>query len=370
MPHEHAPEMMSTPSARAGNSQTLEADPKKSLREQPGRTLRVCSYEDRAEAMDSLILMAESLCRVDPSVSLNLTVPAAPASVRAWAKGRPEVVISSSPPDGTKGWDVKPCLLLRELDAGWPEALWLDDDMIVSQPLSALLTEFPRDALIVTEEWNDPEVMPVCPFWELPSVRPIRPFNACLVRATQAHRPLLKRWLELIRDPRYQHAQTLPFDARPLPVASDGWLLTALLECAEFADLPFAYLRLGRHIAQCAGSSGYRPADRVAALFRGLPPLIHCIGRKPWVSWNHRGRLYSYLVDLATDVSPYVLASRRVARNLGLKPEWIQARTAAGAVLRGLTAYHPVLAGLPMSILHAIHVRINHGLNLLKRKGT
>ena len=36
--------------------------------------LCVCSYEDRAEAMDSLILMAESLCAVDSHVSLHLTL--------------------------------------------------------------------------------------------------------------------------------------------------------------------------------------------------------------------------------------------------------------------------------------------------------
>jgi hypothetical protein len=29
---------------------------------------RVCSYEARTEAMDSVILMGESLCRVDPSL--------------------------------------------------------------------------------------------------------------------------------------------------------------------------------------------------------------------------------------------------------------------------------------------------------------
>ena len=38
----------------------------------------VVSYEDRTDALDSLILMAESLCRADPDVSLHLTVPHAP----------------------------------------------------------------------------------------------------------------------------------------------------------------------------------------------------------------------------------------------------------------------------------------------------
>jgi hypothetical protein len=332
-------------------------------------SLCVCSYEDRPEAMDSLILMGESLCRADPEVALHLTVPEAPASVHAWAERRPEVVLSAKRPEEVTGWDVKPWLLLQELDAGRPEAVWLDDDMIVTRPLSALLHEFPRDCLIVTEEWNRQKAVPVSHFWGLPSVRPVRVLNACFVRATQAHRPLLRRWLEMIHERRYREAQTLPFEQRPLPVASDGWLLAALLESAEFSHVSFAYLRVGRHIAQCAGSSGYRPHHRFLDLFRGPPPLIHCIGRKPWVSWHGRGRLYGFLTELATDVSPYVLASRKIARELDLHPSWLGARTALGALLRGLTAYHPAMAGLPLAVLHTFHMKIGDTLGFGKQAG-
>ena len=88
--------------------------------EKADRPLRVCSYEDRPAAMDGLILMGESLCRVDPEVSLHLTVSDAPASVRAWAERKPEVTLSTPPADGVSGWDVKPWLLLEELNEGWP----------------------------------------------------------------------------------------------------------------------------------------------------------------------------------------------------------------------------------------------------------
>ena len=109
---------------------------------------------------------------------------------------------------------------------------------------------------------------------------------------------------------------------------------------------------MGRHIAQCAGSSGYAPGDRLRDLFRGLPPLIHCIGRKPWTPTHDlQGR---FMLDLATDVSPYVLAARKVAKDLDMKPAWLETRTAPGAVLRGLTFCHPGLAGLPLAILHSL----------------
>jgi len=335
-----------------------------SLRTLPetNRRLRVCSYEDRPEAMDGVILMGESLCRVDPEVSLHLTLPDAPASVRAWAESRPQVVLSAARPEGVSGWDVKPWLLLEELDSGWPEAIWIDTDMIVTRSISALLDEFPSDSLVVTEEWNQPCVIPVCQAWGIPSVRPIRPINACFIRVTQEHRALVARYLQLVQDPRYRAAQALPFERRPLHLLHDSWAVTALLESEEFSHVSYERLRLGRHIAQCAGSSGYRPHHRILDLFRGLPPLIHCIGRKPWVSGNGRGRMNRHLIDLATDVSPYVLASRRVAKDLGISPSWLGARTRMGSLLRGVTGYHPAMAGLPLSILHAFHMIVNQTL--------
>ena len=138
------------------------------------RPLRVCSYEDRPEAMDSLILMGESFCRADPEVSLHLTVPNAPASVRTWAERRPEVILSTSPPDGVTGWDVKPWLLLEELSAGWQRVFWIDTDMIVTRAIRTLLEEFPRDSLILAEEWDQHEPVLVSHFWGLSSSAPDR----------------------------------------------------------------------------------------------------------------------------------------------------------------------------------------------------
>jgi hypothetical protein len=266
------------------------------------------------------------------------------------------------------GWDVKPWLLLQELNEGWPAALWLDADVIVTRPISWLLKELPRDSLIVVEEWDRHEAIPVSHLWELPAARPARPINSCFLRATQAHRPLLARWLQMTHDPRYREAQALPFGRRPWHLASDQVLLTALLETEEFGRVPIDYLRLGRDIAQCAGSSGYRPHHRFLDLFRGLPPLIHCIGRKPWMSRHDQGRIHRFLIDLADDVSAYVLAARRVATDLDMAPAWLDARTSLGAMLRGLTACHPAMAGLPLAILHTFYLRIGKMIEFCKRK--
>src|ERR1039458_6048690 len=318
---------------------------------------RICVYEDRAEAMDGLILMGESLCAADKDISPHLTVPEAPDSVRAWGRSRPEVVLSTSQPVGATGWDVKPWLLLQELSEGRQEVLWLDSDLIVTAPVSRILLDFPRDSLIFAEEWIRSKTS-ASQFWGLPSVRPVVLFNNCFIRVTQAHRPLLERWAQMTRDPRYREAQALPFERRPIEARHDGWLLIALLESEEFCDVPFDCIRLGRHIAQCAGSSGYRPTDRLLDLYRGLPPLIHGLGRKPWDATRGGSRIQRYLLDLATDVSPYVLAARRVARSLDMHEEWLEAPPSPGAILRGLTAGHPGMAGLPLAIPHAIFEKV------------
>ncbi len=198
----------------------------------------------------------------------------------------------------------------------------------------------------------------VAHLWEAAPVRPVAPVNSCFVRVTEAQRPLLERWLQATRAPLYRKAQALPFERRPWRLSSDQVLLTALLGSEEFCRAPFERIRLGRHIAQCAGSSGYSPRDRMSDLFRGLPALIHCIGRKPWTPTNDLHGIHRYMLDFATDVSPYVLAARGVARDLDMTPAWLKTRTMPGAVLRGLTFGHPALAGLPLATLHVLHTKI------------
>jgi len=336
---------------------SLKTDSQTGAAADTGRWLRVCSYEDRAIGMDSLILMGESLCSVDQSVSLHLTVPDAPAKVREWAASRPEVELSTETLPGLSGWNIKPSLLLKELDAGWEAPLWLDSDMIVSQPISKVVQRYSRRALVLAEEWTDAPPLAIAEGWGLKSKRPISVVNNCFVRVTQAHRPMMERWREMLHDARYRAAQATPYGQRPKHFLHDGWPLIALLECEEFADVEYDFIRRNGEIAQCAGSSGYRPTQRIMDVFRGLPALIHGLGRKPWEEATGSGgrRL---LLGVATDVSPYVLASRRVAKKLKMRPDWMEARTLPGKVLRGLTGGHPGLAGLPLAILHSMELRV------------
>ena len=139
-----------------------------------------------------MILMGESLCSVDQAVSLHLTVPDAPAKVREWAASRPEVELSTERLPELSGWNIKPSLLLKELDAGWEAPLWLDSDMIVSQPISKVVQRYSRDALLLAEEWTDAPPLAIAEGWGLKSKRPIGVVNNCFVRVTQAHRPMME----------------------------------------------------------------------------------------------------------------------------------------------------------------------------------
>jgi hypothetical protein len=231
-----------------------------------------------------------------------------------------------------------------------------------------LVREFLRDLLIVAEEWNRPAAERLTDLWEVPAARPVAPVNSCFVHVTQAHRKLLERWLQMTHEPRYRAAQALPFAQRPFHLASDQVLLTALLGSEDFGQVPFDYIRMGHQIVQCAGSSGYRPCHRLLDLFRGLPPLIHCVGRKPWEARQEGSSIQRFLLYLATDVSPYVLSARKVARDLGMTQEWLETRTWPGALLRRLTAGHPGMAGLPLSIPHAFHARFNQMMGFSRKK--
>ena len=44
---------------------------------------------------------------------------------------------------------------------------WIDTDMIVTRAIRTLLEEFPRDSLILAEEWDQHEPVLVSHFWGL-----------------------------------------------------------------------------------------------------------------------------------------------------------------------------------------------------------
>ena len=78
-----------------------------------------------------------------------------------------------------------------------------------------------------------------------------------MLRVTSIHIPLLKRWAELLEDPRYQHWQTQDFSQRPIHCWSDQDALTALLGSQEFEHVNVRILKTGRNVIHCLSYTSF-----------------------------------------------------------------------------------------------------------------
>ncbi|HEV2863945.1 MAG TPA: hypothetical protein VGX48_23315 [Pyrinomonadaceae bacterium] len=302
----------------------------------------VCAYEDRPSALVGLKLLLLSLARQSPGLRVRLYCPAADAAFESWVAGQPDVELRPTPPDSLGGWDVKPTLLLELFDEGHDEVFWLDTDLIVTSDVRALMGGLPEEVMVAAEEhpWalgnNSPRRTEHLGL-EVARIFP-RTLNAGVLRMTPYHRPLLERWNVLLRQPAYRESQGLPFDERLWYFGCDQDLLSGLLGSTEFAHIPVHLLRAGPDIAHCFCDRGYTTGNRIGNLFRGLPPLVHGQGPKPW---ELTGVLFA-------ELSPYCAAALPYAGQLGEPASWMRPRSAWGRLLNGLTLGNPNLRDLPL----------------------
>jgi hypothetical protein len=172
------------------------------------------------------------------------------------------------------------------------------------------------------------------------------------MRFTPKHLPYLERCRELLSRPDYLEAQSKPIPQRPVHMVSDQDLIWALLASSEFAHLPVHYIKCGDEIIQNSGAGGYCVKERLRNTVRGLPPLIHALGKeKPWhypeVPQNRR----DYLELAVLELCPYVTVARRYAGDLGEPAPWVNVRTGVGRALHYMTLGHHSLQGLPTAVL-------------------
>jgi hypothetical protein len=190
--------------------------------------------------------------------------------------------------------------------------------------------------------------------WQL-SVGRVLPaaLNSGVLRATRRHYALMERWWELLQSDAYQSCQQQEWRTRPIHMAGDQDVLTALLTSSEFAHIPLRTLRRGKHVVQFDGVWGYTTAERTRNLLGDGPTFIHSIGGKPWViRWgSERPRhLGEYLKMVYLDVSPYTLSSAKFKQELGYDTNWMCAHYKLSSILRLLAMQHPALSGLPIAV--------------------
>jgi hypothetical protein len=280
-----------------------------------------CGYEDRVRDLIGLKLLATSVHRHCPSLPLRLTAPQGPPGFREFFARFPNVSWVSLANGQHRGWDVKPVVLLEALDAGASEAIWIDSDIIFNGDPRRLLASLGPTEILCAEEraWSAHDGgSERTRLWGLEVGRSVpRTMNSCVLRVTNAHRDLLRAWMDLLARPEYRQVQSMPVMERPFHMLGDQEALTALLGDKRFADVPIRYLRRGRDIAHCFAEDGYTLGDRLWNLGRGLPVLVHCPGSKVW-DMEARRRL------VHLDRSPFLWLARHYRDELGDETGWME----------------------------------------------
>jgi hypothetical protein len=321
----------------------------------------IVAYEDRIRSAVGLKLMVLSLSRAMPDVPIDLTCPKISGEVGQWLgqTGLSNVTVRPSRQWWGEGWSVKPGKVLELLDQGHDEVIWIDTDIVANSDFRGLLKGLPPDAVVVGQEFRKlrPEWSRIkTTAWGLEFAREL-PYalNLGFLRLTPAHRPLLLRWQALMSTPKYLEAMSKPIAQRPPEMTTDQDVFSALLGSTEFAHIPLHYLKCGDDIIQNSGANGYHVVERLRNVWRGLPPLVHMLGReKPWDYPDvpsPRQNPRDYLELVCIELSPYVTVARRFMNELGEPAPWLQIRTAMGKAFGWSCLGHPSLQGFPLALL-------------------
>jgi hypothetical protein len=322
--------------------------------------LTFCIADDRALEEAGMRLALLSLRRHHPEADVFLYRPRPTPSFCEWLQGFPKVTLISQWP-GTGGWNCKPKALLEMLDRGVKQVIWLDSDILLTRPCGDLFADLNDRTLVVAQE---PVVSPHqgtalrTEGWHLRVGRALpTTLNSCVLRITEAHRPLLVRWNELLAQPDYVAAQKLPLVERPIHFFGDQDALNALLGSTEFADVPVHKLRLGRDVAHTGGARTYSLGERLGGLFRPAPIFLHNQWAKPWVELNPAqkspGRFWMFH-RITLETSPYMTLARGYESEMGGDTAWLRFASPLGLVVRALGFGNVALSGLPLTVAASV----------------
>ena len=300
-----------------------------------------CTFEDRPDCAVTLGILAGSIAVHSPGTRLLVATPLNLSDIRPALP--PECLhVQWRPAVG--GWNVKPELLENILSAGARTAAWIDADIFVYRDIRLRLPADPSVLVVAGEVDTLPSRD--MQLWsrrlgrEPGRVLP-RQINSAFVRAGPVHLPLLRMWREVCHSPSYQEEQSKPFALRKDPFKGDQDILSGLLSSEEFRGVDYHVLRSGRDIAHLLGLRGFSLSDRLATLWRGVPPLLHAHGYpKPWAADP----------DDWLALNPYVCAVRDLAGRRGWEIPWVSFPGARASLFYRLSFGQPALAGLPFML--------------------
>ncbi len=317
-------------------------------------SLGFCCYSNRRDDVIGIKLLLLSLKSFEPRVPVTLYVPSAfdAEALAAFATLHDRLAIREYDGHAT-GWNAKPNILLDQL-LSFRRAVWLDADLMLTGPIRAFVAADDNICIAAEEvRWSRHQGSAArTSAWALQGGRVLgRTVNTCVVSVTAAHHDLLSAWKALLDQPAYLEAQRSDWFARPLHMLGDQDAFTALLGSADFRDVKYRLLKEGITVAHCFGADGFVVADRLHALFHGLPPLLHAQGEKPWATRSHR--------PLYLQVSPYALAARTYKAALPADEfSWTLDVSPAAKILSALSLNHPSLPGLPSALVKQVARRL------------
>jgi len=308
----------------------------------------VCTFEDRPTDIIGLQLLVCSLAQHMPRVPIHVVCPVATPEFRAWLARFPQATLDEDQAGRGMGWDIKPHLLKRMLEAGHDHVVWMDSDIVVTRDFSDLLDD--AQSLVLTEEYHVRRygIVQRVTGWGLEYGRDIPGLNTGMVSVRPVHRPLLERWIALMAKPDYQAARKLPLELREPHLLGDQDVLVGLLASREFSGMKLSVLRRGEKIIQHYGPAGYPPSERLRHLITGMPPLIHSQGHKPWrfadvpSLWADTKK---YFVFLYLELSPYAHFARRHQHEIPDFPRCFAIRSSLGRLSNALSFGQPSLRG-------------------------
>ena len=327
----------------------------------------ICIHEDRPAALVGVKLLVASLRRHCPDVPVVVSVPSDQPDIEHWlAEHHPGSWLRADPSFDGRGWNTKPSLLLKMLDEGHDEVVWIDSDVVLAGDFRPLIGGSTPQHVVPTEElyWGCfPGGSYRTELWGLePGRRLSATLNTAFVRMTEAHRDLLRAWQRLLAVPSYERSQTRPFFERPIHMMGDQDVLTALVGAKRFSHIPLRYLKRGRDIVHSITPAGYTVTERVRNLFAPLPALIHGVEPKHWERPPQNPP--SFYERLSLELCPYSNVARPYYPQLDGTLEGIEIRTWMGKLCHALARGNPTLQGLPLSLLHSFGKRTKRMLGM------
>lgn len=313
--------------------------------------LNFCIYEDRREDLVAVKLLVLSILNTHPEARIflmgekcsNLQLPKRFSSE--------QVVIVPDFTPKLHGWNTKPEALLYLLAQGLERVYWLDSDLLFVRKLSDRILFPDPGTIIVAEETHSVGRQGSglrTSAWGLQPGRTLyRTANSCILSVSRHHVDLLGDYRDMLSSNAYKRSMQEAFHLRPLHMAGDQDVLTALLGSLNYAEVEITWLKAGREIAQCFRADGFSVSDRIVCSLGWTPSLIHAQGPKPWRKYARR--------PIYLELSPYRYTALRYAQSL--EPEeatWLPLTRKVAIFWNTLFMRNACLSGIPAAIAYRV----------------